>query len=116
MKLPNPDRAVVDIAKLRDYCLSPHHARGRYKAYVFARVLGLTQDRAENLRRMLLTAARDGEAAPGPADEYGKRYVVDFDVEHEGRTAVVRSAWIVRTAEDFARFTSCYVREEGRRP
>ena len=28
MKLPNPERAVVQIEKLRDYCLSRHHLRG----------------------------------------------------------------------------------------
>src|SRR5579863_7959177 len=28
MKLPGGDQAIVDIAKLRDYCLSPGHARG----------------------------------------------------------------------------------------
>jgi hypothetical protein len=32
MKLPNPKRAVVDIAKLRDYILNPEHPRGRHKA------------------------------------------------------------------------------------
>lgn len=36
MKLPNADRAVVGLAKLRDYCLSPTHPRGRHKARVFA--------------------------------------------------------------------------------
>lgn len=36
MKLPNGDRAVVDIVKLTDYCLSTTHPRGRHKARVFA--------------------------------------------------------------------------------
>jgi hypothetical protein len=40
MKLPNGDQAVVDIAKLRDYCLNKDHLRGRHKARVFAAVLG----------------------------------------------------------------------------
>ena len=40
MKLPNGDRAVIDIAKLRDYCLSPDHLRGRHKARVFAAAQG----------------------------------------------------------------------------
>ena len=41
--LPNPDRAVVDLAKLRDYCLNPQHEEGKHKARVFASALGLTQ-------------------------------------------------------------------------
>jgi len=62
MKLPNADRAVVDLAKLRDYCLSPDHPRGRHKARVFATALGLTADHAEELHEALLTAVRTEEA------------------------------------------------------
>lgn len=29
MKLPRGEDAVADIAKVRDYCLSPSHPRGR---------------------------------------------------------------------------------------
>lgn len=42
MKLPGAERAIVDIRKLSDYCLSPEHLRGRNKARVFAATLGLT--------------------------------------------------------------------------
>ena len=35
MKLPSGARAVVDVAKLCDYCLSPDHPRGRHKARGF---------------------------------------------------------------------------------
>ena len=54
MKLPNSDRAVVEIAKLRDYCLNPEHPHGKHKARVFAAALGLTADQAETLRDELL--------------------------------------------------------------
>jgi hypothetical protein len=40
MKLPNAAQALVDLAKLRDYCLNPAHPRGRHKARVFATALG----------------------------------------------------------------------------
>ncbi len=50
MKLPNRDRAVVDLAKLRDYCLSEVHPRGKHKARVFRVALGLTTQDAEELR------------------------------------------------------------------
>jgi len=45
MKLPEAERAVVDIAKLRDYCLSPFHPLGRHKARIFAGLLRLDADR-----------------------------------------------------------------------
>ena len=73
MKLPNPERAVVDIKKLRDYCLNSEHRRGRHKARVFASVLGLTIDDAEKLREALLAAAQDGDAILGEQDGYGQR-------------------------------------------
>ena len=33
-KLPNADRAVVDLGKLRDYSLNPLHEVGKHKARV----------------------------------------------------------------------------------
>jgi hypothetical protein len=44
MKVPNAERAIVEIEKLRDYCLSESHPRGKHKARVFASVLGITTD------------------------------------------------------------------------
>jgi hypothetical protein len=106
VKLPNPERAVVDIAKLRDYCLNPRHARGRHKARVFAAVLGITRDEADILRQALLTAASTVEATEGDKDDYGQRYVLDCE---PGGTGTVRASWIVLTDEDFPRLTSCFV-------
>lgn len=109
MKLPNPRDAIVDIRKLHDYCLSLHHPRGRHKARVFASALGLAADDAERLREALLSAALSGEASATESDEYGKRYVLDFEMKTEAGTATVRSGWIVRRNEGFPRFTSCWV-------
>lgn len=36
MPMPHAERAVVDIRKLRDYCLNPMHDEGQHKARVFA--------------------------------------------------------------------------------
>lgn len=109
MRLPNPDRAVVDIAKLRDYCLCPSHRRGRHKARVFASVLGISRDNADLLRQALLVAAVRSDALAGDRDEYGQRYVIDCQVAGPAGAATVRSNWIVLAAEDFPRLTSCYV-------
>ncbi|MBI1832539.1 MAG: hypothetical protein HYR84_13950 [Planctomycetes bacterium] len=109
MKLPNGDRAVVDIVMLTDYCLSPTHPRGRHKARVFAATLGLTATLADLLRDALLAAAGTEEATPSDQDEFGQRYVVDFTVKGPNGEALVRSTWIIRIGEDFPRLTSCYV-------
>jgi len=109
MKLPEGEHAVVDLAKLRDYCLSPVHPRGRHKARVFMSTLGLTPADAEFLRERLLRSAREGIATEGDADEYGERYTVDFELIRGGRRAMVRSAWVVRRGERIPRLTSCFV-------
>ena len=109
MKLPNPERAVVEIAKLRDYCLNPRHARGRFKARVFASALGLGIEHADLLRRALLDAALTAEATLGERDDFGQRYVLDFEMAGPRGRATVRSCWIVLAREDFPRLTTCYV-------
>lgn len=54
MKLPNAERAFVDLAKLRDYSLSAEHKEGKRKARVFAAAWDLGSDDAEWLREELL--------------------------------------------------------------
>ena len=109
MKLPNATRAVVEIEKLRDYCLSASHPRGRHKARVFATSLGMTAEDAEELRDAILSAVMSEDATSTEEDEYGQRYVVDFAMSRQGRQATIRTAWIIRAREGFPRLTSCYV-------
>jgi hypothetical protein len=109
MKLPNADRAVVEIEKLRDYCLSASHPRGRHKSRVFVTALGITADDAQELQQAILSAAINEEATPKERDEYGQRYFVDFSMNRKGKEAIVRCLWIVRSGEDYPRLTSCYV-------
>ena len=68
MRLPNGHRGVVDIAKLRDYCLNLDHPRGRHKRRVFGAALGLTADHAEDLRDALLEATKTEEASATDRD------------------------------------------------
>lgn len=109
MKLPNAAHAVVEIEKLRDYCLSASHPRGRHKARVFATALGMTAEDAEELRDVILSAVISEDATPTEKDEYGQRYVVDFMMDRQGRQATIRTAWIIRSGEGYPRLASCYV-------
>ncbi|MEK7808592.1 MAG: DUF6883 domain-containing protein [Chloroflexota bacterium] len=109
MKLPNADRAEVEIEKLREYCLNSSHPRGKHKARVFKAALGLTDDDADALRQKLIEIAPTVEAELGEEDEYGQRYSSDFDLEWNEKKAKVRATWIIRADEDFPRLTSCYV-------
>ncbi len=109
MKVPNPDRAVVDIRKLTDYCLSLEHPRGKHKARVFLSALGMTSAHAGELRDVLLKNVRSEECVIGTVDEYGARYIVDFTYARADRKAMVRSTWIIKVDERTPRLTSCFV-------
>jgi hypothetical protein len=109
MQLPNAERAVIEMVKLTDYCLSTDHPRGRHKARVFASALGITASEADLLRSILLSAALDHDVTLGEKDSYGQRYFLDTRIETSTGEAWVRSCWIVRDGEDFPRLTSCYV-------
>jgi hypothetical protein len=109
MKLPNGGRAFIDIAKLRDYSLSARHPEGKHKARVFQAALGLGPDDVEWLRHKLLEAAATLPCEPGRLTAHGQRYSIDFTATRHGKTATLRSAWMVRTGEEFPRLTSCYV-------
>lgn len=95
MKLPNAEHAVIEIEKLRDYCLSTSHPRGRHKARVFATALGMTAGDAEELRDAIVTAISIREATPTEQDQYGQRYVVDFNLKRQDKEAMVRSSGII---------------------
>ena len=109
MIIPNAQRAVVEIEKLVEYALNPDHPTGRHKARVFKAALGLTAEDSEMIRNRLLEVVQTHDAEKSEASPFGERYVIDFEVTTTKGSAVVRSAWIVRSDEDFPRLTSCYV-------
>ncbi len=109
MKLPNAERAFVDIAKLRDYSLDAAHEEGKHKARVFASALGLTRNDADWLRDELLAVARTQDCRLGRRTNHGQRYVLDFTLARHGKSARLRSVWNVRPGEDFPRLITCYV-------
>ena len=109
MKLPNAEQAIVDINKLRNYCLNFEHSDGQHKARVFASALGMTIADAEELREALLSAASTYDTIPTEQDEYGQRYKIDFVIIRGDRQARVRSSWITRKGENFPRLTGCYI-------
>ena len=82
--------------------------RGRHKARVFASALGLTLNDADFLRQALLVAAREGEAVQVGSTPFGILYRVRFVLEFEGRSATVRSGWILGP-DGIARLTTALV-------
>jgi hypothetical protein len=106
--MPHAERAVVDIRKLRDYCLNPMHDEGQHKARVFAAALGMTADDAEALRDFLLQAVKTTDAQLGRRDAYGQRYTVDFLLAWHDKQTMVQNGWIIEHHTDTPHLTTCY--------
>jgi len=116
-RLPGGDRAFIPPGKIAGYCLSPDHGEGRHKARVFASALGLTATDEELLAAALLAAARTENAELLLTDGLGARYRVDFRFDHNGRTAVIRSGWMVSAPGRAPYLTTAFVllRADGKR-
>lgn len=108
MLIPHSENAVVAIEKLRDYCLNPDHNDGKHKARLFLSILGMTANDAEELGRILLEVIQTHEARLGRKDEFGQRYILDFRLEWQNKSATVRSGWIIEEGSETPRLTTCY--------
>ena len=109
MRLPGGERAIVDIRKLRDYCLDALHLRGRHKARVFRDALGIGQPDADWLRDIVLAGIRINEAVELAQDSYGSRWRVDIPVNRGGKAAMLRTIWIMRVGADAPALVTCWV-------
>ena len=108
--LPNAEFAVVPIEKLTDYALNPNHPVGKHKAAVFESVFGITLDDAEYLKDRILDAVLTCEAVKARNDNFGQRYQVEFELERNGRRAIVSTSWILGDNDLFPRLTTCYIK------
>ena len=106
--IPNAENAVVDIRKLRDYCLNLEHSTGKHKARLFKSVLGIVVKDAPELRQILLKAIKTSPAKMGQQDMFGQRYTLDFKLKWQNKSAIIRSGWIIENNSTIPRLTSCY--------
>ena len=112
MRLPNPDRAVIDPSKLSDYLLSAAHPVGRFKA-VFFSALGFSQENWRELDSALRAQHLRQEAEPSKKNRHGETFEIHATLEgSSGRGGDVVSIWIVRAGENFPRFVTAYPGED----
>lgn len=109
MLIPNAEKAVIDIRKLRDYCLNPNHAVGKHKAKVFESALNLTYQDAAALQFALLEAVKTTDAEIGKLDKHGQRYTIEFEFEWQGKRALIRSGWIIGVQSEIPHLVTCLV-------
>jgi hypothetical protein len=108
-KLPNPEKAFIDLNKLIGYCLNPEHPGGQHKALVFKSALNIGLDEVDILKAALLQAVQDNTATLLESNQYGTKYSIESEIIYQNKTAILKSAWMVRHNEDFARLITCYI-------
>jgi nitrogen fixation/metabolism regulation signal transduction histidine kinase len=109
MILPSPELAIIGEDKLAGYSLNLEHSEGKHKARVFKSALNMDASDAEELRQALLEVLKNYDAIPSKSNAYGQKYIIDFPLSREGKSATICSVWIIRNGEDFARLITCYV-------
>lgn len=107
MRLPNVDRAHIDIVKLTDYVLNPNHPEGRHKARVFFSALGIGTSGGRWLADAILAAVRDSAAVLQAETKWGTIYRVDVEIDRGQRCAKVRTAWLCTSTG--TRLVTCFV-------
>jgi hypothetical protein len=107
MNLRNIKTTVIEREKLVDYLLSPFHSKGRGKAEFF-HTLGYDQFSWRSLERDI-RALGSRDLVYVEDTSYGSKYVADGEiVGPNGRTAWVRTVWIVYFGTDVLKFLTAY--------
>jgi len=102
-------KVSVDIRKLRDYCLNPHHPVGKHKARVFLSHLGIERRDAQWLKENIIEKIKDAEIEWVQEDEYGKRCSADLKLDMKKRSAYVKTIWIIKAGNEIPELVTCYI-------
>ena len=113
MRLPGGENAIVDPRKLLDYCLNLNHDKGKHKARVFKSAMDLTAKDSDVLHRRLLLAARENEVSLQIQISFGTAFRIDFPMEHNARSAIVRSSWLLEPGSILPRLLTCFILSKG---
>ena len=107
-RLPNGERAILDIPKIEDYCLSLDYPEGRHEARVFRDALGIGRSDARVIADESLAAAGGTAPVPAGADRWGPRWSIEATIARQNKRAVVRTIWMYRNGENIPRCVTCW--------
>ena len=82
MKLPNGDQANLGD-KLERYCLNPEHLKGKHKALLFEKRLGITLSNKEILKNSLKKAAIELGMGFTPLPSFASKKISDKAVKYK---------------------------------
>ena len=93
MKLPNPNKLVVEREKIADYLLNPVHRFGASKARFFTH-FGFHAEAWEQLAQALREHGQKHDVTKMRETGFGPRYEVEGRLNcHNGRHPRVRTVW-----------------------
>lgn len=102
-------KVFIDIRKLRNYCLNPHHPVGKHKARVFSSQLGIERSDAQWLKEKITETIKDAQIEWGHEDEYGKRCSTELELDMNKRSAHVKTVWIIKSGSEIPELVTCYI-------
>ncbi|MDH5718375.1 MAG: hypothetical protein OEZ22_12170 [Spirochaetia bacterium] len=108
MRLPNGKNCYIDARKINDYCLNIYHPRGKHKAILFEKLLGISKENSNELIYWLKQAVLENDAFEQNSDKFGKWYYIDIK-KFDNQNVIIRSVWIIKVNENFPRFVTCYI-------
>lgn len=111
-KAPHPlahsDKAVIPLEKFTQYALDPEKDANKAKAFKGA--LGYTKENAQELVTNIRDHLDEYDAVEKGTNEYGSLYEVLMLLQGpNGKTAGVKTGWIIDAATGETRMTSAYV-------
>lgn len=107
-RLPNAERAIIDVEKLRGYVLSSANPLGRFKA-AFFRKLGYSAENWEAFERHLRGLILSEDATKVEESPFGQKFVVEGPlVGPLGDTVQIITVRIILKGESIPRFVTVY--------
>ncbi len=108
MKLPHPDKLVVEREKVADYLLNTAHRYGASKARFFTH-FGFRVQAWEHLAKALREHGQTHDVTKTRETGFGPRYEVEGKLScPNGRHAQVRSVWQLDQGEVAPRLLTAY--------
>jgi hypothetical protein len=112
MKLPNPQRTIVDREKIVGYLLNPAHPDNGGKFKFFTQ-LGFSGEQSDLMATALKALVKENEVVSVIESPHGRKYVIIGRIESpRGKRPLVQSIWIVDKGLDAARLVTAYPHKE----
>lgn len=111
-KLPNFEKASIPVSKLSGYALNKNHPVGKHKAIAFEKVLGYTEANQNDLIAEIHKGLAQYRAVSRKATPYGQPFEVQMVIAGaNGRTAKIKTGWIIESDSTVPRLTTFYIDE-----